>query len=58
MKCYYHLHPSIEYDNGFADQKVYDIKSLDIFQMTTKNIESTKELFQKELLALRFMGWM
>jgi hypothetical protein len=21
MKCYYHLHPSIEFDNGFGDKK-------------------------------------
>jgi hypothetical protein len=21
MKCYYHLHPSIEFDNGFANKE-------------------------------------
>ncbi len=30
MKCYYHLHSSIESNNGFVDQKVDDHNSLDI----------------------------
>jgi hypothetical protein len=43
MKCYYQLHLSIEFDNGFDNQKVDDDSNLDIFQMTTRNIESSKE---------------
>jgi hypothetical protein len=39
MKHYYHLHPLIEFDNDFVDQKMDDDSSLDIFQMTTRSIE-------------------
>ncbi len=47
MKCYYNLYPLIEYDIGFANQKMYDDNSLNIFQMMTKNIDSTQKLFKK-----------
>ncbi len=50
MKRYYHLHPSIEFDNGFVDQKGDDDNDLDIFQMIVKNNEPTKELVKRELL--------
>jgi len=30
VKCYYHLHLSIESNNGFDDQKMDDDNSLDI----------------------------
>jgi hypothetical protein len=50
MKCYYHLHASIKFDNGFAGQSVDDDNSLHIFQMTTRNIELAKELFRRKLL--------
>ncbi len=53
MKCYYYLHPSIESNNGFVNQRVDDYNSLDIFQMTKGNIESAKELVKIELLVLR-----
>jgi hypothetical protein len=33
MKCYYHLHPSIEFDNSFANHKVDDDNNMNIFQM-------------------------
>ncbi len=42
MRCYCHLHPSIESTNGFVDQKVDDDNNLDIFQMTIGSIEVTK----------------
>jgi hypothetical protein len=39
MKCYFQLHLSIEFDNGFVDQKMDDDNSLNIFQMTPRTIE-------------------
>jgi hypothetical protein len=53
MKCYYYLHPSIESNNDFANQRVYDDNILDIFQMITKNIKPTKKLVKRELLVFR-----
>jgi hypothetical protein len=55
MRCYYHLHPPIEFNNGFVDQKVYDDNNLDIFQMTIGSIELTKELlvFQHYLVDVK-----
>ncbi len=50
MKCYYHLHPSIEFDNEFVDQRVDDDNNLDIFQMTLENTKLTKELVKRTLL--------
>jgi hypothetical protein len=47
MKCYYDLYSLIEYDIGFADQKMYDDNSLNFLKMTTKNIESTKKHLKK-----------
>jgi hypothetical protein len=47
MKCYYNLHPSIEFDNGFADHKVEDDNNLNIFQMIVGSIEITKKLVKK-----------
>ncbi len=44
MKCYYHLYPSIEFDNDFIDRRVDDDINLDIFQMTTWGIELAKKL--------------
>jgi hypothetical protein len=32
MKCYYHLHPSIKYNNGFANQRIDDDNNLDFFK--------------------------
>jgi len=49
MKCYYHLHPSIEFDNEFVDQRVDDDNNLDIFQMTLENTKPTKELVKRKL---------
>jgi len=53
MKCYYYLHPTIESNNGFVNQRVDDYNSLDIFQMTKGNIESAKKLVKIELLVFR-----
>ncbi len=47
MKCYYHLHPLIEFDNGFANHKVEDDNNLNIFQMIVGSIEITKKLVKK-----------
>ncbi len=53
MKCYYHLHPSIDFDNEFVDQRVDDDNNLDIFRMTLENTKPTKELVKKKLLIFR-----
>ncbi len=53
MKCYYHLHPSIESDNDFVNQSVYDDSGLDIFQMIARNTKPTKKLVKRELLVFR-----
>jgi len=50
MKCYYHLHQSIEFDNDFVDQRVDDDNNLDIFQMTSENTKPTTELVKRKLL--------
>jgi hypothetical protein len=50
MKCYYHLHPLIEFNNSFVDQKVDDDNNLDILQMTTWSIKLTKKFVKKQLL--------
>jgi hypothetical protein len=50
MKCYYHLHPSIEFDNDFVDQRVDDYNNLDNFQMALNNTKPTKELVKRKLL--------
>jgi hypothetical protein len=50
MKCYYPLHPSIEFNNGFANKRVDDDNNLDIFQMITRSIEPTKMLVKRKLL--------
>ncbi len=58
MKCYYHLYPSIEFDNDFAKQRVDDDNSLDIFQMTRGNTKPTKDLVKRELLVSNIIKWM
>ncbi len=50
MKCYYHLHSSIEFDNDFVDQRVDDDNNLDIFQMTSENTKPIIELVKRKLL--------
>ncbi len=41
LKCYYHLHPLVEYEGGVVDEKVEEDKSLNIFEMTTSTSEPT-----------------
>jgi hypothetical protein len=58
MKCYYLLHPSIDFDNDFVDQRVDDDNNLDIFQMISKNIKPKKELVKRKLLIIGIIRWM
>jgi hypothetical protein len=53
LKCYYHLHPLVEYERGVVDQRVEKDRSLDIFEMTTNTSEPTIKLVNKELLIFR-----
>ncbi len=53
MKCYYQLHLSIKFDNGFVDQKINDDSNLDIFQMTASSIEPSKEFVKRKLLVFQ-----
>jgi hypothetical protein len=53
LKCYYHLHPLVEYERGVVDQRVEKDMSLDIFEMTTNTNEPTMELVNRELLILK-----
>jgi hypothetical protein len=50
LKCYYHLHPLVEYERGVVDQRIEEDRSLDIFEMTTNTSEPTTELVNRELL--------
>ncbi len=38
MLCYYHLHPLIQSNNDFVDQRLDDDNSLNFFQLTTRSI--------------------
>ncbi len=53
MKCYYYLHPSIESNNDFVNQKVYDDNNLDILKMIARSTKPTKKLVKRELLVFR-----
>ncbi len=53
LKCYYHLHPLLEFEKGVVDQRVEEDKNLDIFEMTTSTSEPTMKLVNKELLIFR-----
>jgi hypothetical protein len=52
LKCYYHLHPLVEFERGVVDQKVAEDMSLDIFEMTTNTNEPSTKLINRELLML------
>ncbi len=41
LKCYYHLHPLVEYEGGVVDERVEEDKSLNIFEMTINTSEPT-----------------
>ncbi len=53
LKCYYHLHPLVEFEKGVVDQRVEEDRSLDILEMTTSTSELTRKLVNKELLIFR-----
>ncbi len=57
IKCYYHLHPSIEFDNDFADWRVDDDRNLDIFQMIIGSTKPIEELVKRELLVFWRYKW-
>jgi hypothetical protein len=41
LRCYYHLHPLVEYERSVIDQRVEKDMNLDIFEMTTNINEPT-----------------
>jgi hypothetical protein len=43
LKCYYHLHPLVEYKRGVVNERVGKDMSLNIFEMTTSTSEPTTE---------------
>jgi hypothetical protein len=45
LKCYYYLHPLVEFERGVVDQRVEEDRSLDIntIEMTINTIEPTME---------------
>jgi hypothetical protein len=45
-----YLHPYIEFNNGFVDQKMDDDNKLYIFKMIIRTIELAKKLVKRELL--------
>jgi hypothetical protein len=55
LKCYYHLHPLVEFERGVVDQRVEEDMSLDIFEMIVSTSEPTMELVNRELLIFRWM---
>jgi hypothetical protein len=52
LKCYYHLHPLVEFDRG-VEQKVEEDKSLDIFEMIVSTSELATKLANIELLIFK-----
>jgi hypothetical protein len=53
LKCYYHLHPLVEYEGVVVDERVEEDMSLDIFEMTTNTSDPTMKLVNIELLIFR-----
>jgi len=53
LKCYYHLHPLVEFERGVVDQRVEEDMSLDIFEMTTGTNGPTMELVNREFLIFK-----
>jgi hypothetical protein len=53
MKCYYHLHSSIESNNDFANYRMDDDNNWDILKITIENIELPEEFVKRELLVFR-----
>ncbi len=56
MKCYYHLHPSIEFDNNFVNQRMDDLTT--VWILTKLNSNDNRELKnsneQKSLLRVNY----
>jgi hypothetical protein len=53
IKCYYHLHPLVEFEKGVVDQKVEEDMSLDIFEMTTNTSEPSIKLINIKFLIFK-----
>jgi len=53
LKCYYHLHPLVEFAKDVVDQRVEEDMSLDIFEMVANTSEPTTKLVNKELLIFK-----
>ncbi len=53
FKCYYHLHPLVEFERGVVDQRVEEDMIFDIFEMTTNTSDPTMELVNRELLIFK-----
>jgi hypothetical protein len=53
LKCYYHLHPLVEFESGVVDQRIEKDMSFDIFEMTTNISEPTTKLVNRKLLIFR-----
>ncbi len=53
LKCFYHLHPLVEFERGVVEQKVEVDNNLDIFEMTTSISELVTNLVNRELLSFR-----
>ncbi len=53
IKLYNHLHPIVHGGFGFANQDDDKDHGLDIFQMTSSNMKTTKEIVTRELLDFR-----
>jgi len=51
-----YLHPSIESNNGFVNEKMDDDNKLCIFQMIRGNIELAKKLVKRELLVFSLLS--
>jgi energy-converting hydrogenase A subunit M len=53
LKCYYHLHPLVEFARGVVDQRVEEDLNLDIFDMIANTSEPTTKLVNRELLIFK-----
>jgi len=50
VKYYHHLHPLIGNGSAYVKEGVIENCNMDIFEMTTKTNEPTKELINRKLL--------
>ncbi len=53
LKCYHHLHSMIDCEVAFANTKLDEKCSLNIFEMTTSTTELVKELVNRKLQILK-----